>query len=122
MSSARRSRNRVTPDGGAFDPDRGSSGELEKKQGVVLPHASFADRAANREHARGLDTDIEGLPGLTRARRDLELAFPRNTTAPISARSHGGRPASLLSLLRRMAWTTSSSSVQSSSSVSRTSR
>ena len=84
MSSARRSRNRVTPDGGAFDPDRGSSGDLEKKQGVVLPHASFADRAANREHARGLDTDIEGLPGLTRARRDLERAFPRNTTAPIT--------------------------------------
>jgi hypothetical protein len=71
MSSARRSRNRVTPDGGAFDPDRGSSGDLEKKQGVVLPHASFADRAANREHARGLDTD-------------LERAFPRNTTAPIT--------------------------------------
>ncbi|MCZ4277776.1 hypothetical protein [Rhodococcoides yunnanense] len=84
MSSARRSRNRVTPDGGAFDPDRGSSEDLEKKQGVVLPHASFADRAANREHARGLDTDIEGLPGLTRARRDLERAFPRNTTAVIT--------------------------------------
>jgi hypothetical protein len=79
-----RSRNRLTPEGGAFDPDRGSSDDPEKKQGVVVPHSAFADRVANREHARDLDTDIEGLPGLTRARRDLERAFPRNTAAPIT--------------------------------------
>lgn len=83
MPSAR-SRNRLAPEGGAFDPDRGSSDDPEKKQGVVVPHSAFADRVANREHARDLDTDIEGLPGLTRARRDLERAFPRNTAAPIA--------------------------------------
>src|SRR6266511_376365 len=42
----------------------------------------------------------------------------RNTTAPISARRCGGRPASFLSLLRRISSPICSSSVQSSSSVS----
>lgn len=80
----------VSPDGpttGAFDPEAGATtGSTMVKGGDYREFSDAADRTAERAGARNLDTTVEALPALTRARRDLERAFPRSATGEVPVR------------------------------------
>lgn len=83
---------RASPDGVAvLDPEAGESASPTVKPGMWRGEQEYISRAAERGSARDLDAVVEGL-GLTRARRDLERAFPRSAVAPIPARRRRGLP------------------------------
>lgn len=62
-----------------IDADRGPSDASTKRAALLNPD-TYAERAAVREGARELDSAVESMPGLSRARRDQERAMPRNLT------------------------------------------
>ncbi|MFA3899562.1 hypothetical protein ACKAMS_29985 [Rhodococcus sp. 5A-K4] len=80
-----RSHDRISPDrgNGVFDPDRGESDIATRKEGALISEHAYSTRADIRSGARELDHATENLPGLTRASRDLNRAYPRPTPAPI---------------------------------------
>ncbi|ABH00255.1 MULTISPECIES: hypothetical protein [Rhodococcus] len=80
-----RSHDRISPDrgNGVFDPDRGDSDVATRKEGALISQHAYDTRADLRSGARELDTATENLPGLTRAQRDLNRAYPRPTPAAI---------------------------------------
>ncbi|MGC0367111.1 hypothetical protein ABH922_005163 [Rhodococcus sp. 27YEA15] len=79
----------ASPDGStvvaAFDPEVGQSGAPTVKPGGYRTIEDLADRAAERSSARALDEMVE-LAALTRARKDLERAFPRASVEQVSVR------------------------------------
>lgn len=80
-----RSYTRSSPDGvsGVVDVDGGNSNIATKKQALVIPEQRYAEREKERASARNLDSATEGM-SLTRASKDLNRAFPRPGTAPIT--------------------------------------
>lgn len=74
---------KARPDGYVMDADRGRSARLSAKQATLVSPREMADRAADRAGARGLDRDVERMPGLSRLARDRHRAMPRDTTAPV---------------------------------------
>ena len=80
-----RSHDRISPDrgNGVFDPDRGESDIATRKEGALISEHAYNTRGDIRSGARELDHATENLPGLTRASRDLNRAYPRPTPAPI---------------------------------------
>ncbi len=74
---------RVDPDY-VVDPDRGSSAVPGTKEAKLVDPPTFRDRGAEREGARGLDRDVESMPGLSRQQRDRERAMPRAATGEIA--------------------------------------
>lgn len=67
---------------GRLDADRGSNSAPSIKVAEPTPPEEFADRSQDRSGARGLDEMIEDMPG-TRAAKDKERAFPRDTSAKV---------------------------------------
>ncbi|AWK76879.1 hypothetical protein CBI38_36480 (plasmid) [Rhodococcus oxybenzonivorans] len=80
-----RSHDRISPDrvNGVFDLDRGESDVATRKEGELISQHAYDTRADLRSGARELDDATENLPGLTRAQRDLNRAYPRPTPAAI---------------------------------------
>ena len=66
-----------------LDADRGSSDQPTQKQGVMLDLDEVAERRKDRAGSRELDGMLEGMPGITRAGKDSQRAYPRDTTAPV---------------------------------------
>lgn len=58
-----------------LDPEAGTSTTPASKLGGYRPAATYADRAQERDSARELDRMVE-YAEFTRARKDLERAFP----------------------------------------------
>lgn len=82
------SHDQIDPDGGSgtYDPDYGSSSTPTRKEGAIIADSVHEARSEQRSGARELDVATERLPGLTRAQRDLNRAYPRSTVAPVERR------------------------------------
>lgn len=65
-----------------IDPDRGRS-TTGAKTAVAMDVDTHATRVGDRAGLRDLDSMTEAMPGLTRAGKDRERAFPRQTTADL---------------------------------------
>lgn len=70
------------PDGYVVDPDRRAGPSLNVKAADLVDPGEYGRREAERAGARDLDSKVEEMPGLSRARRDRERAMPRDFTAP----------------------------------------
>ncbi|EOM74335.1 hypothetical protein [Rhodococcus rhodnii] len=83
----------VSPDAPsvAFDPEAGVSGAPTVKPGGYSTPEAVEDRAEERSSARVLDEMVE-LADLTRARKDLERAFPRAMVAGVTVRKRRALP------------------------------
>lgn len=83
----------VSPDNPslAFDPEAGASGAPTIKPGGYRTPEAVDDRAGDRDAARVLDEMVE-LADLTRARKDLERAFPRAMVAGVPVRKRRALP------------------------------
>ncbi|MDN5746829.1 MAG: hypothetical protein L0H31_17190, partial [Nocardioidaceae bacterium] len=66
-----------------LDADRGRSKSPTQKQGVMLDEEEIVERRKDRAGSRELDGMVEGLPKMTRAGKDSQRAYPRDTTAPV---------------------------------------
>lgn len=66
-----------------LDADRGSSDRPTQKQGVMLDHDEIGERRKDRAGSRELDGMVEDLPGMGRAGKDAQRAYPRDTAAPV---------------------------------------
>lgn len=74
----------TSPEGtrGVVDFDGGDSDIALKKQAVVVPEPDHAKKELERAGAREVDGAIEKMT-LTRASKDLNRAFPRDSAAPV---------------------------------------
>ncbi|QHE73532.1 hypothetical protein [Rhodococcus sp. WAY2] len=83
----------ASPDGppAHLDPELGQSNSPAVKPVGYRTEASHQDRAAERSSARELDDMVEDS-AFTRARKDLERAFPRAAVADVSARKRRQLP------------------------------
>ncbi|WP_255221593.1 hypothetical protein [Rhodococcus wratislaviensis] len=68
-----------------LDPEAGTSSTPASKPAGYRPAAAYKDRAQERDSARELDRMVEDAE-FTRARKDLERAFPRATVPEVSER------------------------------------
>ncbi|EID81756.1 hypothetical protein W59_01259 [Rhodococcus opacus RKJ300 = JCM 13270] len=74
-----------------LDPEAGASITPVSKSAGYRPAATYADRAVERDSARELDRMVEDAE-FTRARKDLERAFPRATVPEVSERKRRALP------------------------------
>ncbi|RYD13991.1 MAG: hypothetical protein EOP90_15705 [Lysobacteraceae bacterium] len=83
----------VSPDGpqARLDPEAGTSITQASKPADYRPAATYDDRARERDGARQLDWMVEDAD-FTRARKDLERAFPRATVPEVSERKRRELP------------------------------
>ncbi|QYA99734.1 hypothetical protein I1A62_00680 (plasmid) [Rhodococcus sp. USK10] len=83
----------LSPDASAarLDPEAGTSTTPASKSAGYRPAATYDDRARERDSARDLDRMVEDAE-FTRARKDLERAFPRTTVPEFSERKRRGLP------------------------------
>ncbi|WP_241962098.1 hypothetical protein [Rhodococcus opacus] len=83
----------ASPDGppAHLDPELGRSNSPAVKPVGYRTEASHQDRAAERSSARELDDMVEDS-AFTRARKDLERAFPRAAVADVSPRKRRQLP------------------------------
>ena len=84
----------VSPDGppaARLDPEAGTSTTPAAKPAGYRPAATYDDRAQERDSARELDRMVEDSQ-FTRARKDLERAFPRTTVPEVSDRKRRELP------------------------------
>ncbi|MFD7011189.1 hypothetical protein [Rhodococcus jostii] len=83
----------VSPDAppARLDPEAGTSVTPASKSAGYRPAATYADRAVERDSARELDAMVEDAE-FTRARKDLERAFPRATVPEVSQRKRRELP------------------------------
>lgn len=83
----------VSPDAppSRLDPEAGASITPVSKSAGYRPAATYADRAVERDSARELDRMVEDAE-FTRARKDLERAFPRATVPEVSERKRRALP------------------------------
>lgn len=70
------------PDG-TLEADRHAGPNQLTVQAQLSATGEAQEREAERAGARELDTLVEGMPGRTRAGKDRDRAFPRETTAPL---------------------------------------
>lgn len=84
---------KISPDAPAtrLDPEAGISNTPAAKPAGYRPAASYDDRADERDGARELDRMVEDTE-FTRARKDLERAFPRTTVPEVSERKRRELP------------------------------
>ena len=76
----------------SMDIEARPGGQSGKNPGEVRSEL-YEGREGARNDARSADAMIEALPGLTRAKRDLERAYPRPQSAEVSARKRKQLPA-----------------------------
>ena len=83
----------VSPDAPAsrLDPEPGTSTTLASKPAGYRSADTYKDRAQERDSARELDRMVEDAE-FTRARKDLERAFPRATVPEVSERKRRELP------------------------------
>jgi hypothetical protein len=83
----------VSPDAppSSLDPEAGISTTPASKPAGYRPAATYDDRAQERKGARQLDRMVEDAE-FTRARKDLERAFPRATVPEVSDRKSRDLP------------------------------
>ncbi|MFE5703584.1 hypothetical protein [Rhodococcus koreensis] len=74
-----------------LDPEAGTSTTPASKSAGYRPAATYNDRAVERDSARELDRMVEDAE-FTRARKDLERAFPRATVPEVSERKRRALP------------------------------
>jgi hypothetical protein len=72
---------RGDPDQLVLEADGGRTSQPASVRAAVVSSAEFADRAASRTGAAGLDEMVENMPGLGRQARDRERAYPRDVSA-----------------------------------------
>ncbi|MDF3313062.1 hypothetical protein P3H15_50025 [Rhodococcus sp. T2V] len=84
---------KVSPDAPPtrLDPEAGTSVTPASKSAGYRPAAAYDDRAVERDSARELDAMVEDAE-FTRARKDLERAFPRTTVPEVSERKRRALP------------------------------
>ncbi|MFE7421029.1 hypothetical protein [Rhodococcus sp. NPDC057529] len=83
----------VSPDAppSRLDPEAGTGATPVSKAAGYRPAATYADRAVERGSARELDRMVEDAE-FTRARKDLERAFPRTMVPEVSVRERRALP------------------------------
>jgi hypothetical protein len=74
-----------------LDPEAGSDTSLVSKQGEYRSRHTYDDRADERRSARGLDRTVED-GAYTRARKDLERAYPRSAVKEVNERKRRPLP------------------------------
>lgn len=74
-----------------LDPEAGGDNSPISKRGGYRPVDEFDDRALDRSSARDLDRMVEAAE-FTRARKDLERAFPRPTVPQVNDRKRRTLP------------------------------
>lgn len=74
---------RPTDPDGTLEADRHAGPDQVTVQAQLSGAEEAQEREADRAGARELDEMIEAMPGKTRAGRDRDRAFPRETTAPL---------------------------------------
>lgn len=72
----------LDPDG-ALEADRHAGPDQRTVQAQLSPSEEAQEREADRAGARELDELVETMKGRTRAGKDRDRAFPRETTAPL---------------------------------------
>ncbi|MFZ2529190.1 MAG: hypothetical protein WAX14_16295 [Rhodococcus sp. (in: high G+C Gram-positive bacteria)] len=87
-----RTRYRVAPEPAVrLDPEAGGDTTLISKQSGYRTAEVYDDRAGERHSARGLDSMVEDA-AYTRARKDLERAYPRSAVRRVNERKRRTLP------------------------------
>lgn len=87
----RRSRTAVPGGSVRLDPEAGGDTSLVTKKSDYRDSESYDHRARERSSARDLDTMVEAGT-YTRARKDLERAYPRSTVSQVNDRKRRSLP------------------------------
>lgn len=91
IDMGRRSRVAIPGGSASLDPEAGGDTSLVTKQSEYRPSESYDNRARERSSARDLDNMVED-GAYTRARKDLERAYPRSTVREVNERKRRTLP------------------------------